>query len=166
MELMVVIGIIGIGLAIGIPVYNTTIKPTTRLNGAARQLYSDVQLARFRAISENVRCGVIFYGGPDRYLVFRDDTPSNSQYDAGEEVKTVNLASDWPNVRFDTSHAGSDGIGDGIAFPNNFFLLTTRGRATGPVTATTEDRVYLMNEKSEGREIVVNIMGGMRIEKY
>ena len=159
-ELMVVIGIIAIGLAIGIPVYNTTIKPTACLNGAARQLYSDVQLARMRAVSENVRCGLTSSAGPT-YTVFRDNNPANSQYDAGVEqvIKTVNLANEYPNVQFDTSQGGGDGIifGDD-SFPS--FSMTPGGLATLAGT------IYLINEKNEGRMIVVNIMGGVRIEKY
>ncbi len=44
-ELMIVIAIIVIGAAIGIPAYNITIRPTADLKGAARRLYSDMQLA-------------------------------------------------------------------------------------------------------------------------
>jgi prepilin-type N-terminal cleavage/methylation domain-containing protein len=157
LELMVVIGIIAIGLAIGIPVYHTTIKPTARLNGAARQVYSDIQLARMRAVSENGRCGLAFSAGPT-HTVFRDNTPANSQYDVGAEevIKTVNLASEYPNIQFDTSQGG----GDGISFANDSFSMTPRG------VATIGGTVYLINEKGEGRRIVVNNVGGVRIEKY
>ena len=158
-EMMVVISIIAVGLVIGIPVYNITIKPTAHLNGAARQLYSDVQLARFRAVSENVRYGLAFSAGP-AYAVFKDNNPPNSQYDAGAEqvVKTVNLANEYPNVQFDTSEGG----GDGISFANNSFSMTSRGLAT----IGGQDIVYLINERNKGRRIVVNNMGGVRIEEY
>jgi prepilin-type N-terminal cleavage/methylation domain-containing protein len=156
-ELMVVIGIIALGLAIGIPTYNLTIKPTARLNGAARQLYSDIQLARLQAVSENGRCGLAFSAGPT-YTVFRDNNPANSQYDAGNEqvIKSVNLANEYPNVQFDTSQGG----GDGISFADNSFSMTPRG------LATIQGTVYLINEKGEGRSIVVNNMGSVRLEKY
>jgi Tfp pilus assembly protein FimT len=138
-------------------VYNRTIKPTARLNGAARQLYSDLQLARLQAVSDNVRCGLAFSAGP-AYTVFKDNNPANSQYDAGTEqvVKTVSLTNEYPNVQFDTSQGG----GDGISFSNNSFSMTPRGLATIGGT------VYLINEKNEGRKIVVNNMGGVRLEKY
>lgn len=156
-EMMLVIGIIVVALAIAIPTYHLTIKPTARLNGAVRQIHSDVQLARLRAVSNNVRCGLAFSPGPG-YTVFRDDNPANSQYDAGSEqvIKTVSLANEYPNVQFDTSQGG----GDGISFTNNSFSMTPRGLATIGGT------VYLINEKSEGRKIVVNNMGGVRIEEY
>ena len=157
MEMMFVIGVIAVGLVIAIPAYNLTIKPTARLNGAARQLYSDVQLARFQAVSDNVRCGLAFSAGP-AYTVFKDNNPANSQYDAGAEevIKTVTLANEYPKVQFDTSQGG----GDGISFANNSFSMTSRGLAT--VAGT----VYLLNEKNKGRRIVLNSVGGVRIEKY
>jgi type IV fimbrial biogenesis protein FimT len=155
-ELMIVIAIIGVGLIIGIPTYNTTIKPTARLNGAGRQLYSDVQFARLQAIKDNVRCGIAFSAGPT-YTVFIDNSPANSQYDGGEEViKTVNLANEYTKVQFDTSRGG----GDGISFTNNSFSIRPRG------LATNSGSVFLVNEKDEGREIFVNTMGTVRIVKY
>jgi len=155
-ELMVVIAIIAVSLIIAIPTYHLSIKPTVSLNGAARQLYSDVQLARLRAVSNNTRCGLVFSAGPG-YTIFRDNNPANSQYDAGEEViKTVDLAKEYPMVQFDTSEGG----GDGISFVNNSSSMTPKG------LATKQGTVYLINEKGKGRKIVVNHMGGVRIEKY
>jgi len=163
-EMMVVVGIIGFTLAIAIPTYHLTIKPTAHLNGAARQLYGDIQLARLQAVSENVRCGVAFSAGPG-YTVFRDNNPPNSQYDYTDDgddtndeevIKIVNLVNEYPNVQFDTSEGG----GDGINFVNSSFSMTPRG------LATNGGRVFLINEKGEGRRIVVNNMGGVRLEKY
>ena len=157
-ELMIVIGLIGLGLVIGIPTYNTTIKPTARLNGAGRQLYSDVQFARLQAIKENVRCGIAFSAGPT-YTVFIDNNPANSQYDGAgveEVLKTVDLSNEYSKVQFDTSKGG----GDGISFTNDSFAIRPRG------LATNGGSVFLVNEKGEGREIVVNTMGTVRIEKY
>jgi prepilin-type N-terminal cleavage/methylation domain-containing protein len=157
-ELMIVIAIIGVGLIIGIPTYNRTIKPTARLNGAGRQLYSDVQFARLQAIKENVRCGIALDPTDPTdptYTVFKDNN-LNSQYDGDEGIKTVHLANEYAKVQFDSSKGG----GDGISFTNNFFLMRPRG------LATNSGRVYLVNEKGEGREIIVNTMGTVRIVKY
>lgn len=154
-ELMVVIAIIGVSLIIAIPTYHLTMKPTVSLNGAARQLYSDVQLTRLRAVSDNTQCGMVFSAGPG-YTIFRDSN-KNSQYDAGEKVlKTVDLAKEYPKVQYDTSRGG----GDGISFTNNSFSMMPRG------LPTLQGTVFLINNKNKGREIVVNNMGGVRIEKY
>ena len=157
MELMVVIAIIAVSLIIAIPTYHFSIKPTVSLNGAARQLYSDVQLTRLRAVTVNTRCGLVFFAAPPRYTIFRDNNPANSQYDAGEEViKTVNLSKEYPKVQLDTTQGG----GDGINFTNNSFSMTPKG------LSTLDGEVYLINNKGKGRRIDVNIMGGVRIEKY
>jgi prepilin-type N-terminal cleavage/methylation domain-containing protein len=155
-ELMVVIAIIAVSLMIAIPTYHLTMKPTAELNGAARQLYSDVQLTRLKAVSDNTQCGLVFSAGPS-YTIFKDNNPPNSQYDAGEVVlKTVDLSKEYPTVQFDTSLGG----GDGINFTNNSFSMMPRG------LATLQGSVYLINNKNKGRRIVVNNMGGVRIEKY
>ena len=166
-EMMIVIGIIGFTLAIAIPTYHLTIKPTAHLNGAARQLYGDIQLARLQAVSENVRCGLAFSAGPG-YTVFRDNNPPDSQYDYTDDgddtndeevIKIVNLVNEYPNVVFD-SGAGTSGDGVDSFGANNSTSMTPRG------LATKNGSVYLINEKNEGRKIVVNQMGGVRLEKY
>lgn len=155
-ELLVVIGIIGVGLAIGIPAYNITIKPTAQLNGATRLLYSDIQLARLQAICENVRYGLAFYTGPDRYIVFIDNNSDSQRNGGDQDVKTVNLANDYENVQYDTAMGG----GDGISFANNAFAIVPRG------LATTWGSVFLKNTKGEGREVAITITGVARIVKY
>ena len=166
-EMMVVIGIIAVTLAIAIPTYHLTIKPTARLNGAARRIYSDIQLARMRAVSEGVRYGLAFYGSPDYYIVFKDNNTANSQYDNNDGglgndekiIKTVTLADDYPNVVFDTA-SGDTGDGVDLFGANNSTSMQPSG------LPTKQGTIYLINEKGEGREIVINQMGGVRIEKY
>ncbi|MBW2172600.1 MAG: GspH/FimT family protein [Deltaproteobacteria bacterium] len=163
-ELIVVVVILAFLAAIGIPTYHLTIKPTANLKGAARQLYSDIQLARLRAVSRNVRCGMVFSAGPS-YILFVDDNPQNSQYeytddadDTNDEevIKAFNLGNEYPGVQFDTSHGG----GDGIDFANSSFSFSSRG------LPSPDGDLYLINQKGEGRRIIVNIMGGVQLEKY
>lgn len=165
-ELVVVVVILAMVAAIGIPTYHLTIKPTAQLNGAARQLHSDIQLARLWAVSRNVRCGVVLSAGPS-YIVFVD-SDKDSQYDYTDDgddtndeevIKTVNLGNEYLGVQFDTSKGG----GDGIEFDNNSFAMMPRGVAADIVG---DKSVFLVNEKGEGREIVINGMGGVRLEKY
>lgn len=156
LELMIVIGIIAVACATAIPIYNATIKPTAHLNGAARLLYSDIQLARLRAINQNVRYGVAFLTGLDRYIVFIDKN-SNNQRDGGDqEVKTIDLANEYPCAGFDTAQGG----GHGNSFANSAFAITSRA------LATNAGSVFLTNTKGEGREISVGMTGVPRIEEY
>jgi prepilin-type N-terminal cleavage/methylation domain-containing protein len=166
-ELIVVVVILAFVAGIGIPTYHLTIKPTAHLNGAARQLHSDIQLARLRAVSRMVRCGVAFTGGPT-YTLFVDDNPANSQYDYTDDgdptndeelIKTYNLGQEYLAVQYDTSQGG----GDGISFANETLVMTPQGVAAG---VGGDEGVYLVNEKGEGRRIIVNGVGGVRLEKY
>jgi Tfp pilus assembly protein FimT len=163
-ELIVVVVILTLVIGIGVPTYHLTIKPTAHLNGAARQLHSDIQLARLRAISENTRYGLAFRktvsGKYYDYVVFKDASPNeNSKYDVGEFVKGVAFSDDYRNVVFDE---GSSISGDGVDFfgTNNSMAMRPNGIPTKNGTA------YLINEKNEGRKIIVNLMGGVRLEKY
>jgi prepilin-type N-terminal cleavage/methylation domain-containing protein len=162
-ELLIVMAILTLAVGIGVPMYHLTIKPTANLNGAARQLHSDIQLARLRAVSRNVRCGVVFSAGPS-YTLFVDEN-DDSLYDYTDDgddtndeevIKTFNLGSAYSGVQFDTAEGG----GDGINFATNSFAMTPRG------IPTASGEVYLKNDRGEGRKIIVNSMGGVRLEKY
>ncbi len=52
LELMIVIAIIGIMAAVAIPNFRDSL-PKSRVNAAARELFTEMQLARMKAISEN-----------------------------------------------------------------------------------------------------------------
>lgn len=158
-ELVVVLAIIAVALMAAIPTYMTTVKPTAELKGAARRLFGDIQLARLRAVKENARIGLTFSADPDSYTVFMDNSPANGQYDVGEQVlKTITFSEDYGNVRFDMA-CGSCG-GDGITFANDAFSMTPRALASAGGT------VFLKNQNNEGRSVVVNQTGSVRIEEY
>jgi type IV fimbrial biogenesis protein FimT len=163
-ELMIAIAIMSIAMAIAIPTYNRTIRPTADLKGAARQVYSDIQLARLRAVSRNVACGLDFDSTADDYIVF-EDANGSFQYDVGEAiVKRVHFAAGYgfSDVSFDANYGSGDGVtlsGGGVV---NAFSFSTRG-----LPSPTGD-VYLRNQKNpaEGRRILVHVMGGASIEEY
>ena len=151
-ELMVVIGVLLTATAIAVPAYHITIKPSADLKGAAQRIFSDMQLARLRAVSENVDYGLAFSTGPT-YQVFKD-TDGDLVCDSGEDVKTVVLTDDYSTVVYDTSEGG----GDGIDFSGGtLFTMTPRG------LPSVSGSVFIANSKGESREIAVNAMGGIHI---
>ena len=163
-ELMIAMAIMAVAMAIAIPTYNRTIKPTADLKGAARQVYSDIQLARLRAVSKNIRCGLDFDSTADDYIVF-EDADGSFEYEVGEAiVKRVQFVAGYgfADVSFDANYGGGDGVtlsGGGVV---NAFSFSTRG-----LPSPTGD-VYLRNQKSpgEGRRVLVHVMGGASIEEY
>jgi type II secretory pathway pseudopilin PulG len=58
-ELLVLVGIIGIVLGTGVPSF-LSVLPSLRLSSAARQVATDLQLARMRAIAQNTSYTVTF----------------------------------------------------------------------------------------------------------
>jgi len=163
-ELMIAMAIMAVAMAIAIPTYNRTIKPTADLKGAARQVYSDIQLARLRAVSNNIPCGLDFDSTADDYIVFQD-ADGSFQYEAGETiVKRVQFAAGYgyAEVSFDANWGGGDGVTFSAGGVVNAFCFSTRG------LPSSSGSVYLKNQKDtpEGRMIVVRAMGGASIEQY
>ena len=67
-ELMVVIVVIGIFVAIGVPNFMSWL-PKYRLKSAVRDLYSNMQLAKMTAVKSNQNCTVTYSTDPDQYVL-------------------------------------------------------------------------------------------------
>lgn len=94
MEVMVVIGIIGITAAIAIPNILSYL-PKHRLNGGARDVYSAMQYARLRAVKEKTPVSISFNTGANSFRVFTDEVLTNGVFEAGEtELKAGNMPGD------------------------------------------------------------------------
>jgi prepilin-type N-terminal cleavage/methylation domain-containing protein len=68
LELIIVIVILGILTAIGVPNYLSWL-PKYRLKSAARDLYSNMQLAKMTAVKSNQDCTVTYSTDPDQYVL-------------------------------------------------------------------------------------------------
>jgi len=67
-ELLVVIVVIGIFVAIGVPNFLSWL-PKYRLKSAARDLYSNMQLAKMTAVKSNTNCSITYSTDPDQYVL-------------------------------------------------------------------------------------------------
>ena len=67
-ELVIVIVVLGILTAVGVPNFLSWL-PKYRLKSAARDLYSNMQLAKMAAIRANGNCSVTYSSSPDQYTV-------------------------------------------------------------------------------------------------
>jgi prepilin-type N-terminal cleavage/methylation domain-containing protein len=97
-ELVVAAGILGMLSTVAIPNYYAWL-PKSRVNGAARELFAEFQLAKMRAISENNNYVMTFDTGNNRYSIYDDNDNdfATAGVESGELVKTVDI---------DTKHAG------------------------------------------------------------
>lgn len=129
------LAIIGILLAIATPAYRDMI-PRVRLQGAARQVASDLMFARMKAVRENIRQRVTFLS-PVVYQVL-----SEGDDGAWFPVLTRELSQDYRGVRL---------------LANNDPLFTPGGRAS--VLAT----IRVGNEAGE-RRVSVNVTGRVKLE--
>lgn len=93
-ELLVVTVIIAIVAGIGIPNL-IDYMPRIRLNGAARQIMTDLVVTRMNAVRQNCRAEVKF-NTSGLYEIWVDENRNNNK-DAGE-VRTINIKTNYSDV--------------------------------------------------------------------
>ena len=96
-EVLIVIAVIGVLAAFAIPNFLNWL-PKMRVNSAARNLVSEMQLTRMQAVSERNNYVITFNVGSNQYSIYDDD--DNDGAEAGELVKTVNIGTDNPGIQF------------------------------------------------------------------
>ncbi len=74
-EILVVLGIIGVLALIGVPAFRVY-QPSLQLSGAVRELATDLRYAEQLAITEQVEHGIIFFPGAGQYQIIRHNNPN------------------------------------------------------------------------------------------
>lgn len=170
-EVMVVVAIISILAAIGVPNILSWL-PDVRLNGAARDLYGTFMQAKGEAAKRNRNCTLIFNqaigGTMNAYVLFEDSNPANGAYDAGETI--IFRMEQWPrDVFLNPAEAGGDGLsfasrGPGcggnpaITFRSNGIPVSDDGCGVANGTA------FLTNTNGRFRNVVVSNTGNIRVD--
>jgi len=152
MELMLVVAIIGIMAAVSLPIILNMI-PDMRLRAATRDIVSCLQEARLRAIKENDTVVIVFDLPNNRYTAFVDNgsgggTGGNRARDGSEPIVVqgnLPVGVDLYYLKF-----GS----------NTFVGYNSRG-----LPATTVGRLRLKNAYSNYRQIIINPVGNIRVQK-
>jgi prepilin-type N-terminal cleavage/methylation domain-containing protein len=149
LELLVVISVIGITASLALPGFLNWL-PAYRLKGAARDLYSNLQYAKSRAIRDRGECAVQFNasingyqvvsGGPDRLYSTADDNVV---------LKTVSLASYGSALSYGPGGATrkvgqNEPVGDSVSFPGDRVVFDSRGLMTG----TFGGYAYITNDRN------------------
>jgi type IV fimbrial biogenesis protein FimT len=187
-EFIVVIAIIVVVAGILIPVY-FTMKPTIRLNGAARQIQGDLMWAKMRAVSENNDYAIVFGSagatGPDlsnnTYYIYDDnngDFNDPAVPDANELVKTVVISDEYKDVIYgfvpgmkDTSGVTLNADDPPVTFLPasniSWFKVEPNGRAnkSGSIyLILDEDKTNEIKDRS--RAVTVIQTGRVRVYNY
>jgi type IV fimbrial biogenesis protein FimT len=94
-EILVTVGIFSILAAIAVPQF-IAFQPKIRLNGATRQIFSELMWARSKAVMEN-KAHLVTFPTSSTMVIF-DDANSNGTLDSGEAIKTVNLQTEYAGI--------------------------------------------------------------------
>lgn len=102
-EMMIVIAVAAVIAAIAIPSFMSML-PGMRLNGAARQVMTDLMAARMDAVKQNNKFRIFFNSpGTNQYQVL-DDNNNNGVADAGEAITTKNIQDNYSDVTFSSTN--------------------------------------------------------------
>lgn len=128
LELMIVVAIIGIAAAVGVPNFVAT-KPLRQLKAASRDIFSEFQRARARAVATYKAHRVVFNTDAETYQLFQGDQPRSADCSAWEAVDDVpnRLPSqvDFQTVTFTGGMAVFNV--DGTASAGSIVLVNSRG---------------------------------------
>jgi len=143
-ELVVVMCILGVMVLIAIPNIGRWL-PRYRLKSAARDVASNMQLARLGAIKDNREWALFFNVNGQSYRIISDKGPDGNWGSADDTVEKIINLTDYPGVRFgDSGHGpvpGGAAVGDGVTFA----AKTTEFYPAGNSTSGT---VYLQNNRN------------------
>ena len=165
-EVLIVVGIIGIMAAIVIPSISSWL-PNYRLKGAARDLYGAAMKAKGEAVKRNTSCALTFnqtVGGVANVYIVYVDTNGNCEFDTTEVI--IVQVQQWPKqVSLDLTQGG----GDGLSFTDNddgnpTILFRSNGIPTGNGGGMAQGSAYLTNTNGKTAEVVINQAGSMRID--
>ena len=165
-ELVVVMCILGVMVLIAIPNIGRWL-PRYRLRSAARDVASNMQLARLGAIKDNREWAVLFDVNGQSYRIISDKGPDGN-WGTADDVGHKGDVSPWPlstkrladykNVRFgDNGHGPADGgapVGDGVTFVGYRAEFNPGGTSTAGT-------VYLQNNRNEAMAIRVDSSTGI-----
>jgi prepilin-type N-terminal cleavage/methylation domain-containing protein len=172
-ELMITMVILGILLGLAIPGFSSWL-PRYRLRGAARDVFSNLQLAKMTAVKDRARCGVLFDVTNGKYRVVSAG-PNRTFGDADDvTLKTVDFAEYGSAVGYGHGTASQTATTPaGTAWDNNVtcdedgVVFDSRGmvfKPSGPIT--TDGFVYLQNSKSNAFAVGVLSSGVIIIRRW
>ena len=130
-------------------------RSTAKLRGAAENLKGNLELAKMKAIQENVRYRCAIHFREDGYLIFLDTGATAGILDADERVlKRVSLP---PGVKIDFAESTfADVDGD---WPRK-----TRFKGRGTAAAGTA--VLTDAKRTKGKAVIVSVLGKITMENF
>ncbi len=164
-ELMVTVSVLGILAAIAVPAFSQWL-PRYRLKNAARDIYSNMQLAKLGAIKQNSDWAIHLDETSNTYRVCSSDGGDGDWTDGDETVeKTVNLPDYESGVAYGHGNATKEVTGGsfdsgGTTYSGDVALFKPRGTSNGGY-------VYIENNKNNASFAVgTSSFGAIQLKKW
>jgi len=166
-ELVIVVSVVGIMAAIGIPGLLDWL-PNYKLKGAARDLYSTLQLARLMAIRENTDVRVVFIenaGSPGSYFIDTDNSgtlnqPNERRTDLSGYGHGVDFGFPAGLVDWNGAAPAGNVVFAGNPVPPPFCTYNSNG-------TTGNGTIYLMNNQNHIVYAITTVVSGaVKLRKY
>jgi prepilin-type N-terminal cleavage/methylation domain-containing protein len=148
-ELMVSIAILAILLAIAVPNFISWL-PKRRLDSAASQVQSAIQLSRMSAIKENASVVLTFNPGTDRFKAFIDNGAGANAGNGVQDADESTLRDNAVQATIDMTAANFGG--------NPFIQFDSKGLASASGT------VSLKNSLNQTKTVSSTLTGSTRIQ--
>ena len=148
-ELMVVIGVVGIMVAVAVPNIIGFL-PAYRLRSVTRDVVSCFQEAKMRSVKENANTAIMFSVVDDQYTAWVDNGGSGG---AGNLLPDTNVG----EIIFNQMTLPRD-----IHFYGNAITMGYNSRG---FPSTSTGTVYIKNEKSNYRKIIMSSAGNIRVQR-
>jgi len=166
LELMVTIGIAGVVIGIAVPNILQWL-PDYHLKKAARDLYSDMQLAKINAMKQNNDWAIVFDAGGKKYYVCSAKGSDDSWAISGNTIEKTVALPFRGGVKYGHGNATKDATDssgqsfsdDDITFNNNYATFNSMG-------AGISGYVYLENEKKTSYAIGKESTGFISTKKW
>jgi prepilin-type N-terminal cleavage/methylation domain-containing protein len=149
LEMLVAIVILAILSALAAPGFMRWL-PTYRLKGAARDLYSNLQLIKGRAVRDRGEWAIVFNSGGNSYQIVSGG-PDRTYSSADDNVveKTVSLSAYGSGLRYGPGGAtrkvgNNEPIADSVTYPGDRVIFDPRALTPG----TLGGYVYLQNDRN------------------
>jgi len=182
-EIAVVMAIVGIMALFMAPAIGEWID-NFRIRQAAREMSSDLQFAKMKAISSKIvgtYCTVIFNQGGYAYVIFPDYNndlildnvdAGDLDGDGDQENETTDIfkmALLNKNIAFDTTQGGGDGIDFPVVNGHPAVAFTPEGMPrdiNGPLSGIAPS-IFLQNTKNnKGRQVTISLAGRISTNEY
>lgn len=138
-SLLATLAIVGVVLLIAAPRL-AALMPKARLEGAARNLATEIQRARFRAIAEGVAYRVTFDAGARTFRVCHETSSGSSVFTACDATKPIDDAN---AITLAVSSATAEFSPRGVTTQNTVATLRASGGGIRRVGTRTSGGVYV-----------------------